>query len=455
RVLSRTIYELSLRLPHQDPRPPQTTPLQHLANVGESDDENSMSEDGDGDADEAKRKSNSMAQSSYEDGSETEEDEETDDDDNDNDKKSKKSKSAKRSGEDNSDAEADAAQANGGPSASHKPVSARRRADIRERVSELQTALQEASRVVTAFRSDKTGRWVEVDLQFDSKAGKLLLINVVERTCRMSVVHAIPGIQRVTIQPPQPGTTVSNTLAAEGIASGDFGEGVIDFDKLYTNDIGALLHTYGVEAARAAIVSEMKAIFDTYDIAVSMQHLYLIADYQTATGGFRPFNCSGIADAPSPPPQGELRGDDDVLGQRGTASRDGGFLFSICKPDTSTHHLVHILELRPWLGTSVAVRFFSFLFNFALEIGIFYTIISGRMAVLRQALQLLSTRPRMTEQSCRNLHSAKVYLNPHLQTMHAHRDPHVDPLRPYTARTSRFYKTNVRPSLIELLYLWP
>ncbi|CAD6963715.1 unnamed protein product, partial [Tilletia controversa] len=70
--------------------------------------------------------------------------------------------------------------------------------------------------------------------------------------------------------------------------------------KLYTNDIGALLHTYGVEAARAAIVSEMKAIFDTYGIAVSMRHLYLIADYQTATGGFRPFNRSGIADAPSP-----------------------------------------------------------------------------------------------------------------------------------------------------------
>ncbi|CAD7062044.1 unnamed protein product [Tilletia caries] len=408
-----------------------------------------MSEDGDGDADEAKRKSNSMAQSSYEDGSETEEDEETDDDDNDNDKKSK-SKSAGRSDEDNSDAEADAVQANGGPSASHKPVSARRRADIRERVSEIQTALEGASKVVTAFRSDKTGRWVEVDLQFGSKAEKLLLINVVERTCRMSVVHAIPGIQRIMIQSPQPGTTVSNTLAAEGIASGDFGEGVIDFDKLYTNDIGALLHTYGVEAARATIMSEMKAIFDTYGIAVSMQHLYLIADYQTATGGFRPFNCSGIADAPSPPPQGELRGDDDVLGQRGTASRDGGFLFSICKPG---HRPAD--QVGPWLGTSVAVRFFSFLFNFALEIGIFYTIISGRMAVLRQALQLLSTRPRMTEQSCRNLHSAKVYLNPHLQTMHAHRDPHVDPLRPYTARTSRFYKTNVRPSLIELLYLWP
>ncbi|KAE8244306.1 hypothetical protein A4X13_0g6690 [Tilletia indica] len=266
---------------------------QNLANVGESDDDDSMSEDGDGDADEAKRKSNSMAQSSYEDGSE-EEDEEDEDDE-----PGKKSKSALAS-DTESDDDDDAAD---GPDSTRKPISARRKATIRERVSGLQTSLQELSKFVTAFRSDKAGQWVEADLQFDSKADKLLLINVVERTCKMSVVHAIPGIQRIMIQPPQPGTTVSNTLTAEGINfSGiwDFGEGVIDFDKLYTNDIGGLLHTYGVEAARAAIVSEMKAIFDTYGIAVSMRHLYLIADYQTAQGGFRPFNRSGIADAPSP-----------------------------------------------------------------------------------------------------------------------------------------------------------
>ncbi|KAK0540774.1 hypothetical protein OC835_000481 [Tilletia horrida] len=283
----------------------------NLANVGESDDE-SMSEDGDGDADEAKRKSNSLAQSSYEDGSETEEDEEDeDDDDNDDNDRSvakgkgkAKSKSASQDDAEDSDEDDDSDDADDAANGTHKPLSARRRATIRERVSELQAQLQETSKFVTAFRSDKTGgRWVEADLQFDSKAEKLLLINVVERTCRMSVVHAIPGISRIMIPPPEPGKTVSRSLTAEGInfrGIWDFGEGVLDLDKLYTNDIGALLHTYGVEAARAAIVSEMAAIFKTYGIAVSLRHLYLIADYQTAHGGFRPFNRSGIADAPSP-----------------------------------------------------------------------------------------------------------------------------------------------------------
>lgn len=80
----------------------------------------------------------------------------------------------------------------------------------------------------------------------------------------------------------------------------DMGFGVIDMDQIYTNDIGALLHTYGVEAARAAIVNEMAGIFQTYGIDVSMRHLYLIADYQTASGGFRPFSRGGIADSSSP-----------------------------------------------------------------------------------------------------------------------------------------------------------
>jgi len=261
--------------------------VQNLANVGESD-EDSMSEDGDGDADEAKRKSKSRTQSSYEDGS----DEESDEDDG----------QSSSSSDDDDDANASGAETEADQRAG-QPSSARRRADIRTRVQELQTSLQELSKFVTAFRSDKTGTWVEADLQFDAKTEKLLLINVVERTCRKAVVHAIPGIHRIMIPPLKPGQTVSRTLTAEGInfqGIWDFGEGVIDFDQLYTNDIGALLHTYGVEAARAAIVSEMKAIFDTYGIAVSMRHLYLIADYQTAHGGFRPFNRAGIADSPSP-----------------------------------------------------------------------------------------------------------------------------------------------------------
>ena len=80
----------------------------------------------------------------------------------------------------------------------------------------------------------------------------------------------------------------------------EFGYGIVELNSIYTNDIGALLHTYGVQAARQAIVDEMRAIFDTYGINVSPRHLQLISDYQTSTGGFLPFSRGGLTNAPSP-----------------------------------------------------------------------------------------------------------------------------------------------------------
>ena len=56
----------------------------------------------------------------------------------------------------------------------------------------------------------------------------------------------------------------------------------------------------GVEAARACIVREMRAVFDAYGIGVDGRHLYLIADYMTQGGGFRPMNRAGIEAAASP-----------------------------------------------------------------------------------------------------------------------------------------------------------
>lgn len=44
---------------------------------------------------------------------------------------------------------------------------------------------------------------------------------------------------------------------------------MVALDRIYTNDIGALLHTYGVEAARAAIVGEMAGIFNVSRVSSS------------------------------------------------------------------------------------------------------------------------------------------------------------------------------------------
>lgn len=59
----------------------------------------------------------------------------------------------------------------------------------------------------------------------------------------------------------------------------NFGHEVVDLNKIYTNDVGAILHTYGVEAARRSIIKEMSGVFSVYGIGVDFRHLTVIADY--------------------------------------------------------------------------------------------------------------------------------------------------------------------------------
>ena len=62
------------------------------------------------------------------------------------------------------------------------------------------------------------------------------------------------------------------------------GEGVLD--EIESNDIHAMLQTYGVEAARATIIQEMLNVFGVYSIKVDPRHLSVIADYMVRSISF-------------------------------------------------------------------------------------------------------------------------------------------------------------------------
>ncbi|CAL1353335.1 unnamed protein product [Linum trigynum] len=75
----------------------------------------------------------------------------------------------------------------------------------------------------------------------------------------------------------------------------------LDVRYIYTNNIYAMLTTYGVEAARETIIREINHVFGSYGISVSNRHLSLIADYMTHSGTYRPMNrLGGIAQSISP-----------------------------------------------------------------------------------------------------------------------------------------------------------
>ena len=69
---------------------------------------------------------------------------------------------------------------------------------------------------------------------------------------------------------------------------------LIDVDNITTNDVGSTLRMYGVEAARATLMREVRAVFGAYGIGVDPRHLGLIADFMTHM--VRPSGCMVLID---------------------------------------------------------------------------------------------------------------------------------------------------------------
>lgn len=184
--------------------------------------------------------------------------------------------------------------------------------------------------------------WVEISIVFPASARKILMLHSAERAATVSMVRVQKGIDRAIVtrqkvdkDGPERTCVVTEgrnlkamwTLATE-MTVGNFGlrelndrvsedpvvkmptpqalQGLnpnaplVDINKLYTNDIAAMLHTYGVEAARASIVREMGNVFAAYGIGVDSRHLLLIADYMTQGGTFKAMNRIGMETHSSP-----------------------------------------------------------------------------------------------------------------------------------------------------------
>ncbi|KAL1642152.1 hypothetical protein SLS61_009813 [Didymella pomorum] len=154
---------------------------------------------------------------------------------------------------------------------------------------------------------DKKGAYAEITFEFPLAAPKLLVLHHVEAAAEFATIHVIPGITSAMvskedgkdangkkIEVPVVMTEGSNLLAIR-----EFHD-IVDVNRVFTNDIVAMLQLYGVEACRATIVREMHAVFSGHGISVDQRHLNLIADTMTKGGGFTPFNRNGLKGDVSP-----------------------------------------------------------------------------------------------------------------------------------------------------------
>ena len=122
---------------------------------------------------------------------------------------------------------------------------------------------------------------------------KLQMLSILEQTSHVTICRQVSGISRAFVN--------ENKIMIEGINLRALWTrmDLVDVHGIYTNDIHAILSVYGVEAARQAIVNEIRQVFDVYGISVDIRHLYLIGDYMTRCGGYMAFNRNGMSRHPS------------------------------------------------------------------------------------------------------------------------------------------------------------
>ncbi|GAA5891337.1 hypothetical protein JCM6882_004661 [Rhodosporidiobolus microsporus] len=246
----------------------------------------------DGDADDERRGRQAQDEQNYD----SDEDEDKDDADADEAALEAKFKDADGSDdEDSSDEEDEDPEA----------VARRSKAESLERMKQFERKVPDTSRYVNKLTFDKEdGEWCEFELEFSSQAHKLLLVGIVEEVCRNAIVHEVPGIARCFVaKAANANAAAQRNAVTEGVnirALWSIGEGLVDLNRLSTNDVGAILRTYGVEAARSSIINEMSAVFSVYGIGVDYRHLTIIADYMTCEGGYKPFNRTGLSNNSSP-----------------------------------------------------------------------------------------------------------------------------------------------------------
>ena len=187
--------------------------------------------------------------------------------------------------------------------------------EVEETRAAKQTAKDREDRImarnqdITRFYfDDKSGALCELQLEYDMSTAKILMLNLVESACRSAVIQFIPGIGGCVLSEEKTRDPVTKDMKSvpvvltEGVnlqAMHNY-QSVLNPHMIFTNDIGAMLKLYGVEACRATIIREMDAVFKGHSISVDNRHLNIIADMMTRGGGFSAFSRTGMKSAVSP-----------------------------------------------------------------------------------------------------------------------------------------------------------
>ena len=114
-----------------------------------------------------------------------------------------------------------------------------------------------------------------------------------EQILRKKTVRGIPGGE-MTIKVKPPGATKYHVETSLSNLKEIMKLKDIDFSSIDSNDIHAIKRTYGIEAARGALIKEIRKILAYYGIYVNVRHITLAVDWMTWIGELTPLTRHGI-----------------------------------------------------------------------------------------------------------------------------------------------------------------
>ncbi|GAI95215.1 unnamed protein product, partial [marine sediment metagenome] len=109
---------------------------------------------------------------------------------------------------------------------------------------------------------------------------------------RVGIVHGMAGIHKAVVIKGEN----EYFIRAGGFNIVDASEHpAVDSKRVYTNNIKEIERVYGIEAARNAILREIKEVMDMQKLYVDIRHIMLIADAMTFAGGVKSIGRHGLS----------------------------------------------------------------------------------------------------------------------------------------------------------------
>jgi DNA-directed RNA polymerase I subunit RPA1 len=150
------------------------------------------------------------------------------------------------------------------------------------------------------FKFSQEEGWIEMTLSYPITSRRLLMAPIAEKAAQVTMIRSTKSISNAYADTT---STSPCQVITEGVnfeAAWSLPDTLVNHNAIKSNDIYRILMTFGVEAARASIVSEISGVFAVYGIDVNPRHLSLIADFMTRDGGYTPMNRMGMMACSSP-----------------------------------------------------------------------------------------------------------------------------------------------------------